>query len=107
MSVDEVATLRAAGLEAAAKVIEAARAGQVAAQPSATPVAPAAAPAPPASPEIPSAEVPAAAVGAATPAAGQEFTLADYDRMSPDKQREFALTDEGDAAITAALRREG
>jgi hypothetical protein len=39
MSVDEVAVLRAAGLESAAKVIEAARAGQVAAQPPAAPPA--------------------------------------------------------------------
>jgi hypothetical protein len=39
MSVDEVAVLRAAGLESAAKVIEAARAGQVAAQPPAAPAA--------------------------------------------------------------------
>jgi hypothetical protein len=41
MSVDEVVVLRAAGLEAAAKVVEAARAGQVAAQPPAAPAAPA------------------------------------------------------------------
>ncbi len=38
---DEVAVLRAAGLETAAKLIEAARAGQVAAQPPTAPAAPA------------------------------------------------------------------
>ena len=47
-----------------------------------------------------------AAAQAGTPPGG-EFTLAEYDRMSRVEQKAFALTDEGDAAITAALRREG
>jgi hypothetical protein len=104
MSVDEVAVLRAAGLESAAKVIEAARAGQVAAQPPAAPEAPAPTPAP-VEAETPGQRYERERNAQQEPA--QEFTLADYDRMSPDRQREFALSDEGDAAITAALRREG
>jgi hypothetical protein len=61
---DEVALLRAAGLEAAAKVIEAARAGQAAAQPLVAPEAPAVTtPAP--APEIPAAPLVPAPVAAA------------------------------------------
>jgi hypothetical protein len=41
------------------------------------------------------------------PAADAPFTLKDYDAMSAAEQRAFALTDAGDAAIDAAMRREG
>jgi hypothetical protein len=63
MSVDEVAVLRAAGLEASAKVIEAARAGQVAAQP----------PAPAAPAELTPGQVYAAEQAAAQVAAGAAY----------------------------------
>jgi hypothetical protein len=39
-------------------------------------------------------------------AADAPFTLKDYDAMSAAEQRAFALTDAGDAAIDAAMRRE-
>jgi hypothetical protein len=93
MSVDEVAVLRAAGLESAAKVIESARAGQVAAQPPAAPEA-LAAPVPtpaPVAPEIPAAPLVPAPVAAAErgpqPPAGRVplTSIADVDALSRDE----------------------
>src|SRR5450759_3363679 len=86
--------LRAAGHDQAAELVEAII-------PGAAPVAAAAAPAAPA--ELTQQQQANELAG--TPPAG-EFTLADYDRMPRNEQKAFALTDEGDAAITAALRRE-
>lgn len=90
MPVDEVATLRAAGLESAAKVIEAARAGQVAAQPPATLEAPVAAAAAPAvAPEIPAAAAVPAPVAEAAQQQGPQpplgkvpLTVADLSTIS-------------------------
>jgi hypothetical protein len=104
MSDDAIRALRAeaAQKEAEAKAIEASQAAAVAAQPPAgTPTA---------DDPVPADLTPGQAYvqrqqQAAEP--GQEFTMADFDRMSPREQREFALTDEGDAAVTAAIRREG
>jgi hypothetical protein len=79
--------LRAAGHDQAAELVEAI-----------IPAEPTAAPAPVVAPATPP-----PAQGAEPPA----FTMAAYDEMSESEQKAFALTDEGDAAITAALRREG
>jgi hypothetical protein len=107
MSDDAIRALRAeAGQkEAEAKAMEASQQAQ-------PPPPPAAAAPPP--PGDPAAAVPAGVAAAAAEldartvpgtAPGQEFTLADFDGMSPDEQRAFALTDAGDAAIDAARRR--
>jgi hypothetical protein len=101
MSVDEVAVLRAAGLESAAKVIEAARAGQVAAQPPAAPAAPDLTPG-----QVYAAEQQQAAAQQTQPVAGApgQLTRAELDGMNQAQVVAYMNRPGGDDEVNRILR---